>query len=146
MASGVWWLLTRARFPGTTMGSTGKVCNPRAWSKTPTLQASLNRSAIKHDFINPYSPLLPRLMMLHLNWVAHPAASLMWQGGSGMVIGNSNDKMVLPSKPASTGQMGHRCLCPFTVLLRIDYTKGGPLATSDNWKVPWEQDRGGKGF
>lgn len=68
MACGVWWLLARARFPGTTMGSTGKVCDPRVWSKTPTLQASLNRSATEHDFISPSSPLLPRLMKLHLNW------------------------------------------------------------------------------
>lgn len=109
MASEVWWLLARARFPGATMGGTGKVCNPRVWSKTPTLQASLNRSAIKHDFISLSSPLLPRLMKLHLNWgiwVAHPAASLMWQGGSGMHVGNGNGKMVLPSKPMSMGQMG----------------------------------------
>lgn len=84
MASGVWWLLARASLPDTTMGSTGKVCDPRAWSKTPMLQASLNHSAIKHDFISPSSTLLPRFMKLHLNWgfwVAHPAASLMWQGG-----------------------------------------------------------------
>lgn len=67
MASGVWWLLARAKFPGTAAGSTGKVCNPRAWRKTPTVQASLNRSVIKHDFIRPSSPLLPRLMKLHLN-------------------------------------------------------------------------------
>lgn len=67
MASGVWWLLARAKFPGTAMGSTGKVRYPRAWRKTPMLQASLNRSVIKHDFISPSSPLLPRLMKLHLN-------------------------------------------------------------------------------
>lgn len=68
MASGVWWLLARASLPDTTMGSTGKVCDPRAWSKTPMLQASLNHSAIKHDFISPSSTLPPRFMKLHLNW------------------------------------------------------------------------------
>lgn len=30
MASGVWWLLAGAKFPGTTMGSTGKLHYPRA--------------------------------------------------------------------------------------------------------------------
>lgn len=68
MVSGVWWLLARVKFPGTTMGSTGKMCDPRAWRKTPTLQTSLNCSVIKHDFISPSSPLLPRIMKLHLNW------------------------------------------------------------------------------
>lgn len=68
MARQVWWLLARARFPGTTLGSTSKMCNPKVWSKTPTLQTSLNHSSLKYDFISPSSPPLPRLLKLQLNW------------------------------------------------------------------------------
>lgn len=47
--------------------SSGKVWDPRAWSETPTLQASSNHPVIKHYFISPPFPVLPSLMKLHLN-------------------------------------------------------------------------------